>query len=146
MTHVLATRSLCQCGAIPDATLLSEDASISIAPMLSTIRTSSILESKSPHKITSAIDHSWFRPSITPRQRIILDLRLQLRNLIFLHVHNVKRPPVWVVMNRGRFFCMQYQQSSTNNHDRYNKSTHADHAVIRITSVPSAPMHTYLIK
>jgi len=36
---------------------------------------------------------------------------------------------------------MQSQQSSANNHDRYNKLTRADHAVIRITPVPPATKH-----
>jgi len=36
---------------------------------------------------------------------------------------------------------MQSQQSSANNHDRYNKSTRADHAITKIASVPSAPAH-----
>ena len=41
-------------------------------------------------------------------------------------------------MDRSVFFFMQSQQSSASNHDRYNKLTRADHAVTRITPVPSA--------
>jgi len=63
-----------------------------------------------------------------PWQKIIPDLCLQLLSLIFLHVHNMERPPAWTVMDRGEFLCMQSQQSSTNYHSRYNKSTRADHA------------------
>jgi len=79
-----------------------------------------------------------------PRQQIIPDLRRLLRCQIFPHVHNVSRLPVWVVMDRCRFSYMQSQQSSTCNRGRYNKSTHADHAVTKITSVQFAPMHTVL--
>jgi len=51
--------------------------------------------------------------------------------MIFLHIHNVKRPPTWVVMDRGGFLKMQSQQSITEYHDRYKKSTRADHGVTR---------------
>jgi len=52
-----------------------------------------IPETSAPHKINSATGHPWSLPSVTLRQQIIHDLRLQLRILITLHVHNVKRPP-----------------------------------------------------
>jgi len=49
-------------------------------------------------------------------------------------------------MNKGEILCMQFQQSSANYYDRYNKSTRADHVVMRITPVSSAPMYAYQIK
>ena len=77
-----------------------------------------------------------------PRQQIIPDFRGLLRIQIFPHVHNVSHPSGWVVMNRGRFSCMQSQQSSACNCGRCNKSTCADRAVTKITHVQSAPMNT----
>ena len=139
MTRVLTTRSLRYSRAIPEAALLLEDASILAAPMLSASRSSPILETSASHKTTSATDHPWSSPSITLWQQIIFDLRFQLRSLIFLHVHNVKRPPVWAVMNRGGFLCKQSQQLRTNYYGRYNKSTRTDHAIMRIMLVPSVP-------
>ena len=84
-----------------------------------------------------ARDHPWFLPTIS---------QPDFRSLIFLHVHNVKRPPAWAVMDIGGFFCMYSQQSSTNNYGCYNNSIRADHAVTKIVVVPSAPMHQDLIK
>ena len=49
-----------------------------------------ITEASASHKTTTTIDHLWSLPSITSRQQIIPDPRLQLRNMIFLHIHYVK--------------------------------------------------------
>jgi len=46
-------------------------------------------------------------------------------------------------MNKGGFSSMQSQQSSSRNRGRYNKSTHADRAVTKITPVQSTFIHTY---
>ena len=105
-----------------------------------------ILKTSAPHKTTTTTDHLWSPPSITPQQQIIPDLRLQLYNLIFLFVHNVKLPSAWVVIDEGRFLCIQSQQSSVIYHGGYNKSILTDHAVMRITSVPFAHIHTDQIK
>ena len=93
-----------------------------------------------PYKFFLPIWPLWpqFR-TLTPRQQIIHDLRLQLHNLIFIHVHNVKRPQAWAVMNWGGILCMSSQQSNPNYHGHYNKSTCGDYAVTEITHVPSAP-------
>ena len=77
MTHVLTTRSLHHSGAILEAALLFEDASISAAPMLSVIP-----ELSPSGDFNSAQDNydnrsSWFSPSVTPRQHIIPDLCFQ---------------------------------------------------------------------
>jgi len=74
---------------------------------------------------TTITDHLWSSPSVTQP------------NLPY--VHNVKRPPVWAVMDWHRILCTQSKQSSTNNHSRYNKSTCVKHVVTRIIPVPSAP-------
>ena len=76
-----------------------------------------------------------------PRQQIIPDLHRLLHSLIFSRVHNVSHPPAWIVMDRGGFSCMQSQQLSAGNYGHYNKSILADHALTRITPVPSASRH-----
>jgi len=106
---------------------VSKQSKASVSYALSHPRAPFILETSSP-------------PSVTSRQQIIPDLRLQLRSLFFLHVQNVKQPLAWVVMNRDRILCVQSQQSSVNYHGHYNKFTHTNHAVTRIAPVvPSAP-------
>ena len=131
MTRVQSTRSLRHSGAIPEAALLLEDAFIPTALMLSAIlelpHFGDFSSAQDNHdnrsflifafNYTTAIDHPWSPPSVT--------------QFNFLHIHNVKRPPVWTVMDRGGFLCVQSQQSNDNYHDHYNKSTRADHAVTR---------------
>jgi len=87
----------------------------------------------------TTMDHPWSPPLFTPRKRIILDFRIQSCSLTSPYVHNVKRPPSWGVKDWGGIFCMQSQQSNTNNHDHYNKFTHEDHAVTQILRMPRSP-------
>ena len=146
MTRALPTRSLRHSGAIPETALCLEDASLGSSDASNHPGALPFLETSAPHKIILATDHPWSPPSVTPQQQIIPDLCRQFRTLIFLHVHNVKHLPAWAVMNIGGFLCMQSQQSTANNYDRYNKSTSADHLVTSIALVPSAHMYADQIK
>ena len=76
------------------------------------------------------------------QQQFTLDLRWQLRQLIFIHVHNVWRHSARAVMNCDEFSCMQSLQASTIDRDRYDKSTYANHAVTNISPAPSVTMPT----
>jgi len=67
-------------------------------------------ETSAPRKITLATDHLRYPPSVTSWQQIIFNPRLQLHSLTSSHVHNVKRPPAWTVMDWGGIFCMRSQQ------------------------------------
>jgi len=71
-----------------------------------------------------------------PQQQISLDLRKQLYNQIFFHIHNVSCLPDWIVMNKSEFLCMQSQQSSASNHDR---TTNQHAQVMRLRG--SRPYH-----
>ena len=66
--------------------------------------------------------------------------------MIFLHVHNVKRLPAWAVMDKGGILCMQFQQSSINYHDCYNKSTRAGYVSYEDHARTIRPYHTDLTK
>ena len=138
-SHVQAFKSLHHSEVVLEAN--HEDAYTSVAPMhlvISEFPNSGDFNFTQDSTIT---DYPWSSPSVTPWQLIISNIRRQLRSLIILHVHNVKHTLAWAIMNRGRFLCIQFYQSSGNYYDHYNKSTSANHAVIEITFVSPTSMH-----
>jgi len=134
--RVQATKSIHHSRVIVEVAHRPEDTSADIALMLR-------LSRSSPHSgdYSSAQDNLDNRSSMisafcytTTRDH---DLRLQLCSLISLHVHNVKRPPTRAIMDWGEILCMQSQQSSTNKHGLYIKSTRADSTMTEITPIPA---------
>ena len=73
-----------------------------------------------------------------PYQQFTMDLHRRLRHHIFLHVHNVGRHSTWAIMDNEGLPYMHSQQVSTTDHDRYNKSTRANHAITKISPAPTA--------